>query len=92
MEYGISIFFMNIHHKTILHPDIINFSVIREISDAVSPGVRWQVNAVRILHDVSEVYMTSLFADSNLAAIHVRRVTLQKSYIQLVRKIRGETE
>ena len=68
--HKIFIFFVNICHKTILHPYIINFSVIREISDDVSPGLRWQVNSVRILH-VSEVYMISLFVDSNLAAIHV---------------------
>ena len=76
--HGISIVFMNIHHKTILHAYIINFSVKREISNDVSPGLRLQVNAVRILHDVSEVYITSLYADSNLAATHMRRGTLQK--------------
>ena len=47
--------------------------------------------AIQILHEVCEMYLCSLFMDSNLAAIHAGRVMVKPSDIQLVRHIRGDT-
>ena len=52
--------------------------------------MKWQLLVVKILHEVSEVYLSSTFSDANLAAIHAGRVTLWPSDIQLIRRIRGE--
>ena len=52
--------------------------------------VRWQRSAIAALHEAAEIYMTGLFEDANLLAIHARRITVQPRDIQLVRKIRGE--
>uniref|UniRef100_A0A1I7XG35 Histone domain-containing protein n=1 Tax=Heterorhabditis bacteriophora TaxID=37862 RepID=A0A1I7XG35_HETBA len=52
---------------------------------------RWQSNAVAALQEAAEVYLTCLFEDTNLAAIHAKRVTIMPRDIQLVRRIRGET-
>ena len=50
------------------------------------------MNAVHIIHGVCEVYLTSVFANSNLAVIHAGRVTVNKTDIELVRRLREETK
>ena len=52
---------------------------------------RWQSRAIEALLCASEQYMVSLFEDSNLCAIHAKRVTLMPRDIQLARRLRGET-
>ena len=42
------------------------------------------------MQEASEVYLTSLFEDTNLCAIHAKRVTIFPKDIQLARRIRGE--
>ncbi len=37
-----------------------------------------------------EAYLVGLFEDTNLAAIHAKRVTIMPKDIQLARRIRGE--
>ncbi|XP_025030739.1 histone H3-like [Python bivittatus] len=38
----------------------------------------------------SEAYLVGLFEDTNLCAIHAKRVTIMPKDIQLARRIRGE--
>ena len=52
---------------------------------------RWQSIALEALRCASEHYIVGLFEDSNLCAIHARRVTLMVRDIQLARRLRGET-
>ncbi|VDM22274.1 unnamed protein product [Wuchereria bancrofti] len=40
--------------------------------------------------EAAEVYLTCLFEDTNLAAIHAKRVTIFPKDIQFVRRLRGE--
>ena len=42
------------------------------------------------LQEATEAYLVGLFEDTNLAAIHAKRVTIQPKDIQLARRIRGE--
>ena len=51
---------------------------------------RWQASAVVALQEATEAYLVGLFEDSNLAAIHAKRVTIMPKDIQLARRIRGE--
>ena len=53
-------------------------------------GPRWQSQAVVALQEAAEAYLVHLFEDSNLEAIHAKRVTIQAKDIQLARRIRGE--
>ena len=62
--------------KSLFH--ILSSKVIWEISDDFVFSLRWQMNAVCILHEVCEFYLTSLFADSNLAVIHAGHLTVKK--------------
>ncbi|KAK6017301.1 core histone H2A/H2B/H3/H4, partial [Ostertagia ostertagi] len=70
--------------------------VVRDIANKITAerGIkedyRWQSNALLALQEAAEVYLTCLFGDTNLAAIHARRVTIMNRDIELVRRIRGE--
>lgn len=43
------------------------------------------------LQVATEEYITGVFADCNLLAIHAKRITIQPKDVQLARRIRGET-
>ena len=42
------------------------------------------------LQEAAESYLTGLFEDANLCAIHASRVTVMKKDLDLARRIRGE--
>ena len=54
--------------------------------------IRWQANMLIALQEASEVYLVKLFSDTNLAAIHAKRVTIQLKDIHLVCRITEETD
>ena len=45
---------------------------------------------VLALQEAAEAYLVGLFEDTNLCAIHAKRVTIMPKDIQLARRIRGE--
>ncbi|RYQ85475.1 hypothetical protein Ahy_B10g105049 isoform A [Arachis hypogaea] len=47
-------------------------------------------HAVAALQEAAEAYLVGLFEDTNLCAIHAKRVTIMPKDIQLARRIRGE--
>merc|ERR1711957_251631 len=51
---------------------------------------KFQTSAVLALQEASEAYMVGLFEDTNLCAIHAKRVTIMPKDMQLARRIRGE--
>lgn len=54
-----------------------------------SGSLRWQSTAIQALQEAAEAYLVHLFEDSNLLAIHAKRVTIMQKDIQLARRIRG---
>jgi histone H3 len=52
--------------------------------------VRFQSSALMALQEASEAYLTSIFEDANMIAIHTKRVTIMVKDIQLAKRIRGE--
>ena len=58
--------------------------------DYVGSQHRWQSAAVLALQYAAEAYLTSLFEDANLCAIHANRVTINPKDIQLARRLRNE--
>ncbi|OBS57753.1 hypothetical protein A6R68_11113 [Neotoma lepida] len=52
--------------------------------------LRFQSSAVMALQEACEAYLVGLFEDTNLCAIHAKRVTIMPKDIQLARRIRGE--
>ena len=68
--------------------------LVREIALNVLPyqtgqDLRWQSQAIQALQEASEVFLVHLFEDTNLCAIHAKRVTIMQKDIQLARRIRG---
>ena len=64
--------------------------LVREIAQEIKSDLRFQTNAVMALQEASEAYLVNLFEDTNLCAIHAKRVTIQAKDMQLARRIRGE--
>lgn len=54
------------------------------------PEFRFTSDAIRGLQEAAEAYAISLMEDSNLAAIHAKRVTIMPKDMQFARRIRGE--
>jgi histone H3 len=61
--------------------------LVREIAQDFKTDLRFQSSAVMALQ---EAYLIGLFEDTNLCAIHAKRVTIMPKDIQLARRIRGE--
>lgn len=53
-------------------------------------SLRFQSQALQALQEASEAYIVGLFEDTNLCAIHAKRVTVQKKDMDLARRIRGD--
>lgn len=64
--------------------------LVREIAQDFKTDLRFQSSAIGALQESVEAYLVSLFEDTNLCAIHAKRVTIQKKDIQLARRLRGE--
>ena len=64
--------------------------LVREIAQNYKNDLRFQSMAILALQEASEAYLVSLFEDTNLCAIHARRVTIMPKDMQLARRIRGE--
>ena len=64
--------------------------LVREIAQDFKTDLRFQGSAVLALQEASEAYLVGLFEDTNLCAIHAKRVTIMPKDIQLARRIRGE--
>ena len=67
--------------------------LVREICQDLYPlELRWQSNAIFALQEASEAYLVGLFEDTNLCAMHAKRVTIMQKDMQLARRIRGERD
>ena len=64
--------------------------LVREIAQDFKTDLRFQSTAVLALHEAAEAYLVGLFEDTNLCAIHAKRVTIMPKDMQLARRIRGE--
>ena len=61
-----------------------------EIKSPLCGKIRFQSAAIMALQEAAEAYLVGLFEDTNLCAIHAKRVTIMPKVIQLARRIRGE--
>ena len=64
--------------------------VVREIAGEFKSDLRFQSQAVLALQEAAEAYLVGLFEDTNLCAIHAKRVTIMPKDMQLARRMRGE--
>lgn len=69
--------------------------LIREISSDQSfsaKQLRFQSSALAAIQEAAEAYLVGLFEDTNLIAIHAKRVTIFPKDIQLANRIRGNRD
>lgn len=66
--------------------------LVREVmaGDDRANEFRFQSQALMALQEAAEAYIVGLFEDTNLCAIHAKRVTIMKKDMQLAVRIRGE--
>lgn len=63
--------------------------LVKEIAQSYKEDLRFQSTAVAALQEASESFLTSLFEDTNLCAIHAKRVTIMTKDMQLALRLRG---
>ncbi|PYH98866.1 histone-fold-containing protein [Aspergillus ellipticus CBS 707.79] len=68
--------------------------LVREVAMDLLPSdvgseLRWQSHAILAIQEAAEAFLVHLFEDTNLCAIHAKRVTIMQKDIQLARRIRG---
>ena len=64
--------------------------VCREISNRLTnTPFRWTTGAKLALQEIAEAFLTDIFQEANLCAIHAGRVTVTPRDMQLVRRIKG---
>lgn len=66
--------------------------VVREIARDYKTDLRFQSSAIMALQEAAEAYLVGLYEDTNLCAIHAKRVTITPRDVQLARRIRGEKD
>jgi histone H3 len=64
--------------------------LVREIAQEFKTDLRFQGSAVLALQEAAESYLVGLFEDTNLCAIHSKRVTVMPRDVHLATRIRGE--
>jgi histone H3 len=64
--------------------------LVREVAQAYKSDLRFQSAAINALQEAAEAYLVGLFEETNLCAIHAKRVTIQPRDMQLARRLRGE--
>merc|ERR1712130_608525 len=77
--------------SNLLLPNLPFSRVIREICSKIcTTDMKFQSAAIMALQESAEAYLVTLFEDSQLCAIHAKRVTVMPRDINLARRIRGD--
>ena len=64
--------------------------LVRDIAQDFKVNLRFQSSALTALQEAAEAYLVDLFEDTNLCAIHAKRVTIMPKDMKLACRIRGE--
>ena len=64
--------------------------LVREVAQDFKCDLRFQSTALMALQEAAEAYLVGIMEDTNLCAIHAKRVTIMPKDMQLARCIRGE--
>ncbi len=63
---------------------------MREIVQEFNAAFRVQAQMLICLQEATEAYMVQFFEESQLCAIHAKRVTVMDKDMRLVKRLRGE--
>lgn len=73
----------------LLIPKLPFQQLVREIAQEFKDDLRFRAEAIDALQEASEAFIVGLFQDTNLCAIHAKRVTIYPRDMALARRIRG---
>jgi histone H3 len=76
-------FIANSNYRTYLFVDLNDEKFFQD-------DLRFQMSAVLALQEASEAFLVGLFEDTNLCAIHAKRVTIMQKDIQLATRLRRD--
>lgn len=65
-------------------------NLVREIIQQLKADFRCQNSALLALQEASEAFLVDVLEETNLCAIHAKRVTITPKDIQLAHRIRGD--
>lgn len=78
----------------LLIPKLPFARLVREIAMSISGNMahdlRFQTTALMALQEASEIFLVTLLEDTNLCAIHAKRVTIMPKDLKLALRIRGK--
>ena len=81
-----------IAHALSTHPQVREIAQEPYIRGRAEEPFRWTAEALMALQEASEAYRVGLMEDTNLCAIHAKRLTIFPKDVQLARRIRGERD
>ena len=64
--------------------------LVRSIATDYRTDIHFQSSALLALQEASEAYLVGLLEDTNMCAIHAKRVTIMPKDMRLARRIRGD--
>ena len=67
-----------------------HFRLVREIACEFIADLQFEGSAILALQEALEAYLTNLFEDSQLLAIHAKWIMIMPRDIQFAQRIRGE--
>lgn len=65
--------------------------LVREIARDINTEMRFQSQAMLALQEAAEDYLIEIFQETNLCAIHAKRITINPRDVALTRRIRGDS-
>ncbi|MFM7088406.1 MAG: hypothetical protein ACKOW9_02660 [Candidatus Paceibacterota bacterium] len=66
--------------------------LVREIAHDIKSDMRFQASAILALQEAAESYLVGLMEETQMCAIHAKRVTILPRDMQLARRIRGKLD
>merc|ERR1711924_211605 len=64
--------------------------LVREVAADFKQDLKFASGAISALQEATEAYLVSVFEDTNLCAVHAKRVTIMPRDMQLAKRIRGD--
>merc|ERR1711924_321948 len=64
--------------------------LVREVAADFKQDLKFASGAIAALQEATEAYLVSVFEDTNLCAVHAKRVTIMPRDMQLAKRIRGD--
>lgn len=76
----------------LLIPKLSFQRIVKSLTNERFEGIRFQTSALHALQEACEDFIVNVLADTNLCALHGKRVTILPKDLQLALRIRGKRD